>query len=359
MKIHYVLISILIFILVSTFIPNFVSFAHLSHTPHYNGGSNRDGMGKYYPYMALDPEYAAADEPTQITFSVQDFDGNDVYDIETMVEIYQESNGERVKGFPWTVRDIGDFNLYYVFPYTGSYEIVLSVANDDKLVNHNQLDAPRFILSSIADCNCQRVIFNVTISDSWGLVRNSLLVISILTPIIVLGLVLGRTYFKRRRKISVTGGVPEKETLKYIIMLLAIAGGLVHLAIFPEHGSQQIYYSVFLMAAAGAQVAYGILYILMNFTTEAYSGNNRNLILSQYKKRVALNLFGFIGTSVLIGLYAYSVVVAPPLSPDNKAESIDIAGIMAKSLEILLVIGIIYLLVWEKRRINEILVSPK
>jgi hypothetical protein len=316
-------------------------------------------MGKYYPYMALDPEYAAADEPTQITFSVQDFDGNDVYDIETMVEIYQESTGERVKGFPWTVRDIGDFNLYYVFPYTGSYEIVLSVANDDKLVNHNQLDAPRSILSSIADCNCQRVIFNVTISDSWGLVRNSLLVISILTPIIVLGLVLGRTYFKRRRKISVTGEVPEKETLKYIIMLLAIAGGLVHLAIFPEHGSQQIYYSVFLMAAAGAQVAYGILYILMNFTTEAYSGNNRNFVLSQYKKRVALNLFGFIGTSVLIGLYAYSVVVAPPLSPDNKAESIDIAGIMAKSLEILLVIGIIYLLVWEKRRINKILVSPK
>lgn len=359
MKIYYVLISILIFILVSTFIPNFVSFAHLSHTPHYNGGSNRDGMGKYYPYMALDPEYAAADEPTQITFSVQDFDGNDVYDIETMVEIYQESTGERVKGFPWTVRDIGDFNLYYVFPYSGSYEIVLSVANDDKMVNHNQLDAPRSILSSIADCNCQRVIFNVTISDSWGLVRNSLLVISILTPIIVLGLVLGRTYFKRRRKISVTGGVPEKETLKYIIMLLAIAGGLVHLAIFPEHGSQQIYYSVFLMAAAGAQVAYGILYILMNFTTEAYSGNNRNLILSQYKKRVALNLFGLIGTSVLIGLYAYSVVVAPPLSPDNKAESIDIAGIMAKSLEILLVIGIIYLLVWEKRRINRILVSPK
>jgi hypothetical protein len=359
MKIHYVLISILIFILVSTFIPNFVSFAHLSHTPHYNGGSNRDGMGKYYPYMALDPEYAAPDEPTQITFSVQDFDGNDVYDIETMVEIYQESTGERVKGFPWTVRDIGDFNLYYVFPYPGSYEIVLSVANDDKMVNHNQLDAPRSILSSIADCNCQRVIFNVSISDSWGLVRNSLLVISILTPIIVLGLVLGRTYLKRRRQISVNDAAPEKETLKYIIMLLAIAGGLIHLAIFPEHGSLQIYYSVFLMAAAGAQVAYGILYILINFTTEAYSGNNRNFILSQYKKRVALNLFGFIGTSVLIGLYAYSVVVAPPLSPDNKAENIDIAGIMAKSVEILLVIGIIYLLVWEKRRINKILVSPK
>jgi hypothetical protein len=113
------------------------------------------------------------------------------------------------------------------------------------------------------------------------------------------------------------------------------------------------------MAAAGAQVAYGILYILINFTGDSYSGNSRKYILSQYKKRVALNLFGLIGTSVLIGLYAYSVIIAPPLSPDNKAENIDIAGMMAKSLEILLVIGIIYLLAWEKRRVKKILVSVK
>lgn len=356
---QYVLISILIFISLSTFIPHFVSYSHLSHTPHYNGGSNRDGIGKYYPYMALDPEYAAPNEPTKITFSVQDFDGNDVYDIETMVEIYQESTGKRVKGFPWTVRDIGDFNLYYVFPNPGGYEIVLSVANDDKMVNHNQLDVPRSILSSISDCNCQRVIFNVSISDSWGLVRNFLLVVSILIPIIVLGLVLGRTYLKNRKEQSGSRMVSEKETLKYVIMLLAIAGGLVHLAIFPEHGSLQIYYSVFLMAAAGAQVAYGILYILINFTAESYSGNNRKFILNQYRKRVALNLFGLIGTSVLIGLYAYSVILAPPLSPDNKAENIDIAGIMAKSVEILLVGGIVYLMRWEKKRVDEILVSPK
>jgi hypothetical protein len=113
------------------------------------------------------------------------------------------------------------------------------------------------------------------------------------------------------------------------------------------------------MAAAGAQIAYGILYILINFAEDPYEGNDRSRILSQYRKKTALNLFGLIGTSILIGLYAYSVVVAPPLSPDNKAEIIDIAGIMAKSLEILLVIGIIYLLIWEKRRIIKILVSVK
>jgi len=183
------------------------------------------------------------------------------------------------------------------------------------------------------------------------------LVISILTPLIVLGPVLGGIYLKRRKQRLYSR--PEKETLKYIIMLLAIAGGLVHLAIFPEHGSLQIYYAIFLMAAAGAQIAYGILYILINFAEDPYVGNDRSHILIQYRKKTALNLFGLIGTSILIGLYAYSVIVAPPLSPDNKAEIIDIAGIMAKSLEILLVIGIIYLMIWEKRRISKILISVK
>ena len=89
------------------------------------------------------------------------------------------------------------------------------------------------------------------------------------------------------------------------------------------------------------------------------TSNNRNLILSHYKKRLALNLFGLVGTSVLIGLYAYSVIVAPPLSPDNKAENVDIAGILAKSVEIFLVIGIIYLMLWEKRKIRDILINAK
>jgi hypothetical protein len=66
-----------------------------------------------------------------------------------------------------------------------------------------------------------------------------------------------------------------------------------------------------------------------------------------------------VGTSVLIGLYVYSVIVAPPLSPDNKPENVDIAGILAKSVEIFLVIGIVYLIVWEKRKISDILINAK
>ena len=65
-------------------------------------------------FMALDPDYGTTDHPTTITFSIQDFDGNDVYNVWTMVEIYDSITGKRVHMYPWTFRDIGDFHLYYL-----------------------------------------------------------------------------------------------------------------------------------------------------------------------------------------------------------------------------------------------------
>jgi hypothetical protein len=65
--------------------------------------------------MALDPEYGTIDYPSRITFSIQDFDNNDVYNVSTMVEIYESISRERIHVFPWTFRDVGDFNLYYQF----------------------------------------------------------------------------------------------------------------------------------------------------------------------------------------------------------------------------------------------------
>ena len=90
--------------------------AHLEHLPHYNAGESRIGYGDYMSFMALDPDYGTTDHPTTITFSIQDFDGNDVYNVWTMVEIYDSITGKRVHAFPWTFRDVGDFNLYYQFP---------------------------------------------------------------------------------------------------------------------------------------------------------------------------------------------------------------------------------------------------
>ena len=65
---------------------------------------------------------------------------------------------------------------------------------------------------------------------------------------------------------------------------------------------------------------------------------------------MVLNLFGLIGSSVLLGLYLYSVMFPPPLSPNNVAEQIEIGGILAKSTEAILIVGVVYLMIWERRR---------
>src|SRR5215208_8348591 len=101
--------------------------AHLDHLPHFNSGGNRYGYGNYISYIALEPEYGTTDHPGLLTFSIQDFDGNHIYNIATMVEIYDSMSGKRIHLFPWTFRDIGDFHLYYQFPKKGTYQIVLSV----------------------------------------------------------------------------------------------------------------------------------------------------------------------------------------------------------------------------------------
>ena len=59
----------------------------------------------------------------------------------------------------------------------------------------------------------------------------------------------------------------------------------------------------------------------------------------------------------MLGLYTYSVVLPPPLSPNNRPEDIDLGGILDKSLEVLLVIGIVYLMRWEKKKLSKELVE--
>jgi hypothetical protein len=83
------------------------------------------------------------------------------------------------------------------------------------------------------------------------------------------------------------------------------------------------------------------------------------LAKSYYKKTVAVNLFGLIGTGVLLGLYTYTIVFPPPLSPNNEPDRVDFAGILAKSIELFLVVGIVYLLQWEKKRLQHQIVHIK
>jgi hypothetical protein len=116
--------------------------------------------------------------------------------------------------------------------------------------------------------------------------------------------------------------------------------------VFPEHGSLHVYYSIFLLAAAGGQIAYGVLYFLVMLSKPFYEMPTEQLqvIKATYKHNMAVNLFGFIGTAVLVGLYIYVVVFPPPLSPTNQPEEIEIAGILSKSVEVALLIGIVFVM---------------
>ena len=91
----------------------------------------------------------------------------------------------------------------------------------------------------------------------------------------------------------------------------------------------------------------------MAYTLLTLSGQGTNESAYQhYRKTLAVNLFGLLGTGVLLGLYAYAVTLPPPLSPNNKPEEIDIAGILAKAIEVFTVIGIVYLMRLEKQQLT-------
>src|SRR5215204_2742780 len=343
--------------------------AHLEHLPHYNAGESRIGYGDYMSFMALDPDYGTIDYPTKITFSIQDFDGNDVYNVSTMVEIYDSITGKRVHAFPWTFRDVGDFNLYYQFPKKRGYQIVLSVANrieEPSSYYSTKVEPPRSILNDVSDCDCTRTVFNISIANTFGAIQNSLFFICIISPLTLLGVILTKNYYKKYRannkKINHTSkensknakaqnlGRGREQIIKYTLTLLALAGGIVHLVVFPEHGSLHVYYSIFLLAAAGGQIAYGVLYFLVMLSKPFYEISITQDMRSNYFNNMAVNWFGFLGTAVLVGLYIYVLLYPPPLSPTNQPEEIEVAGVLAKSLEVALLIGIAFIIKWDRQQ---------
>ena len=318
------------------------AYAHFEHFTHYNGRG--DGVGQYYVFEALEPDYAGPGEPAAIMFSVQDNDGHDTYDLETMVEVYA-SSGERLKAFPWTKQDVGDFSVFYTFPQVGGYQIVLSIA--DGPVNTNSIDPPRGTLGSSSGCNCERLVFNAAISQGFGTIYNATLAGAVFGPLAIFGAVLGLTYWSKKKSgrfVSAPG-----DTVRYIVTLAAIAGGLVHFAIYSGHASLRLEYSIFLIVAGGMQVTYGILYTMLTLTA---STAGRARPQDHYRKTVTVNLFGLLGTAVLLGLYTYSVTLPPPLSPTGQPEDVDVAGILAKAVEVFTMIGIVYLMRLERRRLE-------
>ena len=122
---------------------------------------------------------------------------------------------------------------------------------------------------------------------------------------------------------------------------------------YSDHAGLRFAYSIFLIAAAGGQLFYGISYILLIFSDDKLSikkTDKKYISKEYYKKSLILNLIGLVGSMILILLFLYSVVFPPPLSPNTHPEDVDLEAIIAKSLEGALVVGIIYLMRSEKKR---------
>jgi hypothetical protein len=180
----------------------FTTNAHFENFASYN--SSGMGIGdKYYVLQQLEPEHAKPNEPSKIMFSIQDKRGKDVHDITVMVEIYS-INGERVLVFPWTTIEIGDFNIPFVFTKKGNYQIVLSILNED-IASSKMLDTvppPRTILNDGVNCNCERAVFNVSITETFGLLSTLALYGTIVGAVSVLVIVLIWIFVSRRKNKS-------------------------------------------------------------------------------------------------------------------------------------------------------------
>jgi hypothetical protein len=298
----------------------------------------------------MEPDYPRPEEPAGIVFSIQDNKGNDMTNIATMVEVYDEKSGDRIAVFPWTKHDVGDFRLYYTFPKIGNYILVVSVVDDAPTIeNRIGLASPaRSTLLDRSDCDCERGLMNISVTNNFGTIFYGSIFTGIFMGIAVLGVVLGLMFLKRRKTIM-SANIKDKQVLKYCILFLAMASGFVHIAVFPGHASLRIEYSIFLFAAGAAQFTYGIAYVLISLN-ESKISNDIASVRNHYRKTAVLNMFGLIGSSVLLGLYLYSVIFPPPLSPNNVAEQVEVAGVLAKSTEAILVGGVVYLMVWERRR---------
>ena len=333
--------------------PGFIPVSgHFSHSAHYNNG--QIGIGdKYSVFQQMEPEYIKPNGTSHIQFSIQDKQGKDTSNKAVMVEIYSTLTNERIAAFPWTMVEIGDFQIPYIFPKIGSYQIVLSLLNDDSNASEilNTVPSFRTILFDSSNCNCERAVFNISVGEEMGFIFYTVIYGSILGVILIVGSVLSWMFLSRRK--SKTNPISNDEFIKYSVLFLAVGAAIVHIAVYPGHATLRLEYSILLLSAAGGQLFYGISYIFLIFSDDrlATKKTDKKFISKEYyKKSKILNSIGLVGSLVLIGLYIYSVTFPPPLSPTAHPEDVHFAGIIDKSLELVLVIGIIYLMRTEKRR---------
>ena len=172
---------------------------HFNHISYYNSESM--GIGnKYFIDQELNPEYAKPNQQANIMFSIQDKHGNDVSNVNVMVEIYSAA-GEILYNFPWTNLAIGDFEVPYTFKKNGNYQVVLSILNEGvaKPRTSDTVPSTRTILTDNTNCSCERAVFNIAISETYGLIFTLTIYGIVISAILVLGVIVVWIIRKRRR----------------------------------------------------------------------------------------------------------------------------------------------------------------
>ena len=93
------------------------------------------------------------------------------------------------------------------------------------------------------------------------------------------------------------------------------------------------------------QIVYGVVYTLLTLT-----GQGVNESAHQYhQKKVAVNLFGLVGTGILIGLYVI-LLSCHRFLQTTRQKALGCL-ILAKGIEVFTIIGIVYLMRLEKRQL--------
>jgi len=311
------------------------SFGHLEQSS--SGGAME---GKFFTEIGFEPRNPNQNMPTKILFSIQDKNGDHIRDLQTMVEVYSPDSTKRLFLDSWTIQDTSDFEVLYNFKESGTYQIVLSVSEETELKEH--VVPSRTLLSSSQSCNCTRVVFNASVSEDLTNIWNSVMVIVVVLPFSIFGFAMMMNYKNKRNSEQ---KITKFETLRYIIVLLALAGGMVHLSIYVNHVPLRIEYGIFLLLASITQIGFGVLYLAILLSNTIQTQRQE---INQIRNK-AIHLFGLIGSFILLGLYIYVVNFIPPLSPENHPEEIDLAGIVAKSFEISLILAIIIIMRHESK----------
>lgn len=354
------IVSILLFsIYSSTSLSTYTaSYAHFSHLVNYN--SSDMGIGRnYLVTQQTDPEYIKPDEFSKIMFSIQNNKGNDVRNIMVSVEIYSSLTGDRIAAFPWKHLQIGDFEVSHIFTQNGNYQVVLNILNNetnDKKKEEvvNTIPPFRTILNDNRNCDCERAVFNISVTESFGVIFNGVIYASVLGVVGIVGSVLIWMYLSRRK--SQPKSVSNDEFIKYSVLFLAVGASLVHFAVTPGHAGLRIAYSIFLISAAGGQLLYGIMYLFLLYSDDKIllKKDDKSFVSKKYyKKSLIYNWIGLTGSIVLIILYLYTLFFPPPLSPNPYPEDISFGGIIANALEVILVVGIVYLMKSERKKFKK------